>query len=91
MNTDCTREVLRAVGTDEKEQMVRTMRELKVAVHEVVSPAGLLEAKNAPMERKKSEANGQRSDCIEQKEDNGSFSFRQGVQKVIFLMQVPMG
>ena len=91
MNTDCTREVLRAVGTDEKEQMVRTMDELKVVVHEVVSPAELLEAKNAPMERKKSEASGQRSDCIEQKEDNGSFSFRQGVQKVIFLIQVPMG
>ena len=53
VNTDCTREVLRAVGTDEKEQMVRTMHELKVVVHEVVSPAGLLEAKNAPMERKK--------------------------------------
>ena len=90
MNTDCTREVLRAVGTDEKE-MVQTMHELKVAVHEVVSPAGLLEAKNAPMERKKSEVSGHRSDCIEQKEDNGSFSFRQGVQKVIFLMQIPMG
>ncbi len=83
--------MLGAGGPDEKEQMVRTMHELKVVVHEVVSPAGLLEAKNAPMERKKSEANGQRSDCIEQKEDNGSFSFRQGVQKVIFLMQIPMG
>ena len=91
MNTDCTREVLRAVGTDEKEQMVRTMHELKVVVHEVVSPAGLLEAKNAPMEHKKNEASGHRSDCIEQKEDNGSFSFRQGVRKVIFLMQIPMG
>ena len=53
VNTDCTREVLRAVGTDEKEQMVRTMHELKVVVHEVVSPVGLLEAKNAPMDRKK--------------------------------------
>ena len=83
--------MLRAVGTNEEEQMVRTMHELKIVVHEVVSPAGLLEAKNAPMERKKSEASGQRSDCIEQKEDNGSFSFRQGVQKVILLMQIPMG
>ena len=91
MNKDCTREVLRAVGTDEKEQMARTMHKLKATVHEVMSPAGLLEAKNAPMERKKNEASGQRSDCIEQKEDNGSFSFRQGVQKVIFLMQIPMG
>ena len=45
--------MLRAGGPDEKEQMVRTMNELKVVVHEVVSPAGLLEAKNAPMERKK--------------------------------------
>ena len=83
--------VLGAVGTDEKEQIARTMHELKAAVHEVVSPAGLLEAKNAPMERKKNEASGQRSDCIDQKEDNGSFSFRQGVQKVIFLMQIPVG
>ena len=83
--------MLRAGGPDEKEQLACAMHELKVVVHEVVSPAGLLEAKNAPMERKKSEASGQRSDCIEQKEDNGSFSFRQGVQKVIFLMQVPMG
>ena len=88
MNTDCTREVLRAVGTDEKEQMARSMHKLKAAVHGVVSPAGLLEAKNAPMERKKNEASGHRSDCIEQKEDNGSFSFRQRVQKVICLMQI---
>ena len=43
--------VLRAGGPDEKEQMVRTMHELKAVVHAVVSPAGLLEAKNAPMER----------------------------------------
>ena len=28
------------------------MHKAKAAVHEVVSPAGLLEAKNAPMERK---------------------------------------
>ena len=83
--------MLRAVGTDEKEQLACAMHKLKVVVHEVVSPAGLLEAKNAPMERKKNEASGQMSDCIEQKEDNGSFSFRQGVQKVIFLMQNPMG
>ena len=83
--------MLRAGGPDEKEQLACAMHKLKVVVHEVVSPAGLLEAKNAPMERKKSEANGQRSDCIEQKEDNGSFSFRQGVQKVILLMQIPMG
>ena len=50
LNEDYTREVLRAVGTDEKEQMVRTMHKVKAAVHEVVSPVGLLEAKNAPME-----------------------------------------
>ena len=71
--------------------MARTMHNLRGAVHAVVSPAGLLEAKNAPMEQKKDEASGHRSDCIEQKEDNGSFSFRQVVQKVIFLMQIPMG
>ena len=41
--------VLRAVGTDEKEQMARSMHKLKAAVHGVVSPAGLFEAKNAPM------------------------------------------
>ena len=45
--------VLRAGGPDEKEQLACAMHELKVVVHEVVSPAGLLEAKNAPMERKK--------------------------------------
>ena len=83
--------MLRAGGPNEKEQLACAMHELKVVVHEVVSPAGILEAKNAPMERKKNEASGQMSDCIEQKEDNGSFSFRQGVQKVIFLMQIPMG
>ena len=83
--------VLRAGGPDEKEQLACAMHKLKVVMHEVVSPAGLLEAKTAPMERKKSEASGHRSDCIEQKEDNGSFSFRQVVQKVIFLMQIPMG
>ena len=83
--------MLRAGGPDEKEQMARSMHKLKVVVREVVSPAVLLEAKNAPMERKKNEASGHRSDCIEQKEDNGSFSFRQVVQKVIFVMQIPMG
>ena len=83
--------MLRAGGPDEKEQLACAMHKLKVVVHEVVSPAGLLEAKNAPMERKKNEASGQMSDCIEQKEDNGSFSFCQVVQKVIFLMQIPMG
>ena len=57
--------MLRAVGTDEKEQAVRTMHELKVVVHEVVSPAGLLEAKNAPMEREENEPNEQGSDWIE--------------------------
>ena len=57
--------VLRAVGTDEKEQMARSMHKLKAAVHGVVSPAGLLEAKNAPMEREENEPNEQRSDWIE--------------------------
>ena len=45
--------MLRAGGTDEKEQLACAKHKLKVVVHEVVSPAGLLEAKNAPMERKK--------------------------------------
>ena len=83
--------MLRAGGPDEKEQLACAMHELKVVVHEVVSPAGLLEAKNAPMERKKSEANGQRSDWIEQREENYILSFLMGVEKVVFLMQNPMG
>ena len=57
--------VLRAGGPDEKDQLARAMHQLKVVVHEVVSPAGLLEAKNAPMERKKNEPNEQRNDWIE--------------------------
>ena len=50
---------------DETEQVVHAMHELTVLVHEVVSPAGLLEAKNAPMEREENELNEQRSDWIE--------------------------
>ena len=57
--------MLRAGGPDEKEQLACAMHELKVVVHEVVSPAGLLEAKNAPMEREENEPNEQRSDWIE--------------------------
>ena len=91
MNKDCTREVLRAVGADEKEQMARTMHKLKAVVHEVVSPAGLLEAKNAPMEREENEPNEQRSDWIEQREENYSLSLLIRIEKVIYLMQNPMG
>ena len=65
-------------------------------------PVGPLEAKNArhsgesrffkrPMERKKAEPNGQRSDRSEQSEVHGSFSLRWGVQKVVFLMKIAMG
>ena len=57
--------MLRAGGPDEKEQLACAMHELKVVVHEVLSPAGLLEAKNAPMEREENELNEQRSDWIE--------------------------
>ena len=55
-------------------------------MHEVVSPVGLLEAKNAPgtseseifhghMEGKRAELEGQRSDRSEQSEVNGCFPF----------------
>ena len=62
----------------------------------VVFPVGGLEAKNAQhsgesSERKKNEPSEQRSDKSEQRELNGSFSFCQGVQKVVFLMQNAMG
>ena len=40
--------MLRAGGPDEKEQLACAMHKLKVVVHEVVSPAGLSEAKDAP-------------------------------------------
>ena len=45
--------MLRAGWPDEKEQLACATHKLKVVVHEVVSPAGLLEAKTAPMEQKK--------------------------------------
>ena len=66
MNKDCTWEVLRAVGTDEKEQMARTMHKLKAAVHAVVSPAGLLEAKKCTHGaiRKRTERTKERLDRI---------------------------
>ena len=83
--------MLRAGGPDEKEQTACAMHELKVVVHEVVSPAGLLEAKNAPMEREENEPSEQRSDWIEPMEEIYAFSFRQGVQKVLFLLQHLMG
>ena len=57
--------MLRAGGPDEKEQLACAMHKLKAVVHEVVSPAGLLEAKNAPMEREENELNGQRRNWIE--------------------------
>ena len=40
--------MLRADGAYKKEQMARAVHRLTVAVHEVVSPVGLLEAENAP-------------------------------------------
>ena len=83
--------MLRAGGPDEKEQLACAMHKLKVVMHEVVSPAGLLEAKNAPMEREENEPNEQRSDWIEQREETYSFSFLMGVGKVVFLMQNRMG
>ena len=57
--------MLRAGGPDEKEQLACAMHKLKVVMHEVVRPAGLLEAKNAPMEGEENEQNEQRSDWIE--------------------------
>ena len=75
---------------------MRSAHTLKAGVHAVVPPAVLLEAKNAPgtsqsevfhghMEGKRAEADGQRSDRSQQSDVNGSDSFRQGVQKVVFL------
>ena len=40
--------MLRACGADEKERVARAIHKLKVAVHAVVPPVVLLEAKNAP-------------------------------------------
>ena len=40
--------MLRASGPDEKERVARAIHKLKVAVHAVVPPVVLLEAKNAP-------------------------------------------
>ena len=68
----------------------------------VVPPLVLLEAKNAPgtsqgeifmghMEGKRTEPDGQRSNSSQQSEVNGSFPLRQGVQKVVFLMQTAVG
>ena len=58
--------MLRAGGTDEKERMVRTMHKLKAAVHAVVSPAGLLEAKKCTHGaiRKRTERTKERLDLI---------------------------
>ena len=40
--------MLRACGADEKERVARAIQKLKVALHAVVPPVVLLEAKNAP-------------------------------------------
>ena len=63
------------------------MHKLKAAVHEVVSPARLLEAKKAPgtsesetfhghMEGQRAEPDGQMSDRSEQRGANGFFFVR---------------
>ena len=75
---------------------------MKVPVHAFVFAIWLLEAKNAqhssdsrffksPMERKRAEQNGHKSDRSEHSEVHGSFSLRWGVQKVVFLMKNAMG
>ena len=94
--------MLRACGANEKERVARAIHKLKVAVHAVVPPAVLLEAKNAPgtsqsealhghMEGKRAEPDGQRSNRSQQSEVNGSFPLRLGVQRVLFLMQIAVG
>ena len=88
----------RAGGAHEKERIVEATCKLKAVVHVVIFPVGGVAAKNAwhlgesgvfkrPMERKRAEPNGQRSDRSEQSEVHGSFSLRWGVQKVVFLMK----
>ena len=68
---------------------------MKLDIHVLVLPVGLLEAKNAqgtgqtgvfkrPMERKRVEPNGQRSNRSEHSEVNGFFPSDGGVQKVVF-------
>ena len=94
--------MLRACGADEKERVACAIHKLKALVHAVVVPALHLEAKNAPgtsqseifhghMEGKRGEVNGQRSDRSQQREVNGSFPLRLGVQRVLFLMENAVG
>ena len=93
-STNCTRELLRTVGTDKKEQIAGAMHKLKAAVHEVVSPAWLVEAENAPgrsqsqtfhgHKEEKTEPEGQRSDKNNSREVNASFSVRFGAYKRTF-------
>ena len=94
--------VLTACGADEKERVARAIHKLKVVVHAVVPPVGLLEAKNAPgtgeseifhgeMDGNRARLEGQRSNRSHQSEVNGSFPLRLGVQKVLFLMQIAGG
>ena len=91
--------MLRSCGADEKERVARAIHKLKVAVHAVVPPVVLLEAKDAAgtcqseifhghLEGKRVEAGERRSDRSEQSEVNGSLSFRLGVQKVLFWVEV---
>ena len=88
--------MVRAYGAYENERVACAIHKLKVVVHAVVPPVMLLEAKNAPgtsqseifhghLEGKRAEADGQRSDRNQQSGVKGSFSFRLGVQKVVFL------
>ena len=94
--------MLRACGADEKERVARAIHKLKVAVHAVVPPVVLLEAKNAPgtsqseafhghMDGNKAETDGQRCNRSQQSEVNASFPLRLGVQIMLFLMQNAMG
>ena len=102
VSRNCKKELLRACGADERERIARAIHKLKVPVHAFVFAIWLLEAKNAqhsgdsrffksPMERKRAEQNGQKSDRSEQSGVNTSFSLRWGIQKVVFLMKNAMG
>ena len=82
---NCKKELLRACGADERERIARAIHKLKVPVHAFVFAIWLLEAKNAqhsgdsrffksPMERKRAEQNGQKSDRSEQSGVHGFFS-----------------
>ena len=87
--------MLRACGADEKERVARAIHKLKVAVHAVVPPVGLLDATNAPstceseifhghIEGKELDWRDKESDRGGQSEANGCFPTALGYKKEHF-------